>query len=93
MKFESDCGHIWLGLQRTLFIKIKYITIGKSGLLYTYLSRRYGRGFKVFKQKVKGSDRDVSTVVLRVFVSRIFPFILLTVIAWFLVQLGNNMHS
>ena len=31
----------------------------------------YGRKFKVFKEKVKGSDRDVSTVVLRVFLFRI----------------------
>ena len=37
---------------------------------FTYLSRLYGRKFKVFKEKVKGSDRDVSTVVLRVFLFR-----------------------
>ena len=33
---------------------------------------------KLLKEKVKGSDRDVSTVVLCVFLSRTFPFILLT---------------
>ena len=43
-----------------------------------FLSRCDGRKFKVFKEKVKGSDRDVSTVVMRVFLFRIFPFILLT---------------
>ena len=30
------------------------------------------------KEKVKGSDCDVSTVVLRVFLFRIFPFISFT---------------
>ena len=34
---------------------------------------------KFLKEKVKGSDRDVSTVVWRVFLSRTFPFILLTI--------------
>ena len=29
-------------------------------------------------EKVKGSDRDVSAIVLRVFLFRVFPFILLT---------------
>ena len=36
---------------------------------------------KFLKEKMKGSDRDVSTdgtVVLRVYLSRTFPFILLT---------------
>ena len=54
------------------------ITIGIFRLLNRYLSRRYGRKFKVFNEKVKGSDRDVSRVVLRVFLFRIFLFILLT---------------
>ena len=45
----------------------------KFRLLYSYLSQRYGRKFKVFKEKVKGSDHDVSTV-LRVLLFRIFPF-------------------
>ena len=55
---------------------MKYLTTGKFRLLYTYLSRCYGRKF--IKEKGKGSNRDVSTVVLRVFLFRIFPFILLT---------------
>ena len=38
---------------------MKYLTTGKFWLLYTYLSRCYGRKFKVFKEKGKGSDRDV----------------------------------
>ena len=37
-----------------------------------------GVNLKFLRIKVKGSDRDVSTVVLRVFLFRIFPFILLT---------------
>ena len=37
-----------------------------------------GVNLNFFKEKVKGRDRDVSTVVLRVFLSRIFPFILST---------------
>ena len=37
-----------------------------------------GVNLKFLKEKVKGSDRDVSTVALRVFWFRIFPFILLT---------------
>ena len=55
-----------------------YITTGKFRLLYTFLSRRYERKFKVFKETMKGSERDASAVVLRVFLLRIFPFILLT---------------
>ena len=69
----------WVFDELYLYILIKYINIGKFPLLYTYLSRRYGRKFTVFKEKVKGSDRDVSTVaLLRVFLFQIFPFILLT---------------
>ena len=38
---------------------MKYITSGKFRLLYTYLSRRCGLKFKVFKEKMMGSDCDV----------------------------------
>ena len=37
-----------------------------------------GVNLKVFKEKEKGSDRDVSTIVLRIFFFRIFLFILST---------------
>ena len=37
-----------------------------------------GRQFNFFKEKVKGSDRDVSTVALQVFFSQTFPIISLT---------------
>ena len=70
---------------------MKYITIRKFRLLYTYLSQRYERKIKVFKENVKGSDHDVSTVVLRVFLFRIFPFILLiSNSVWFLMQFRND---
>ena len=44
------------------------------------MARRYGGvgvNLKFLKEKVKGKDRDVSTVVLRVFLSRTFPFVFL----------------
>ena len=40
-----------------------------------YFTPRYRCKFKVFKEKVKGIDPDASTVVFRVFLIRIFPFI------------------
>ena len=42
---------------------------------------------------MKGSDRDVSTVVLRVFLFEYFLLYYQQVIAWFRVQFGNNMHE
>ena len=46
--------------------------------LHTFIIRH----LKFLKEKLKGSDRDVSAVVLRVFLSPTFPFILLTSNNW-----------
>ena len=45
-----------------------------------------GVNLKFLQKKVKGSDRNVSTVVLRAFLSQTFPFIILTGNSRFLVQ-------
>ena len=87
VKFENNnCDQIWLIFYRIGVIKIKYRKIGKFCLLHIYLSRGYGRklkfflSFKFLMEKGKRSDRDVSTVGLRVFLSQTFTFILLQVI-------------
>ena len=49
-----------------------------------------GVSLKFIKKKVKGSDCDLRTVVLQVFVSQNIYFILLLIIAWLLVQFGNT---
>ena len=52
VKFENNnCDRIWLIFYRIGVIKIKYRKIGKFCLLHIYLSRGYGRKFKVFNGK------------------------------------------
>ena len=58
-KLENNSDQMWLVFNGV--IKMKYLKIGKFCLLYTYLSRGYGRKFK--------RDCNVSTVELRVFSS------------------------
>ena len=48
---------------------VKFVFCKASSAYFThmYLSRRHGRKFNDFTEKCEGGDRDVSTLVFRVF--------------------------
>ena len=54
------------------------ISTMRSSGFFKRIYEDVGVNLKFLKEKSEGSDPDVSTVLLRVFLSRTFPFILLT---------------
>ena len=79
MKFESNCGQIWLCFFDEIYLFERNTSqLGSSDCFTRIYKEVISVNLKFLKEKVKGSDRDISTVVLRVFFSRTFSSILLT---------------
>ena len=93
MEFESDLQSNLAGfLTKSIYLNKIHHYWEVPTTLHVFITTLW-RKFKVFKEKVKGSDHDVSTVVLRVFLFEYFLLYYQQVIAWFRVQFGNNMHE